>query len=592
MTLELNRIHQGDCIELLAQLEPGSVHLAFADPPFNIGYEYDVYDDRKEYDHYLDWTRSWIGGVFRALRPDGTFWLAIGDEYAAELKLIAQETGFRSRSWVIWYYTFGVNCTRKFNRSHAHLFHFVKNPKEFTFNFKDPAIRVPSARQLVYADSRANPRGRLPDDTWILRPHDVPDGFSEGQDTWYFPRVAGTFKERAGFHGCQMPEQLLGRIVRASSNEGDSVLDPFAGSGTTLTVAKKLCRQWIGFELSKEYARQASGRIGRATVGGQLEGPANPLLSAPPTRNGKQRGIRRDSGDSALAAPDHSTAAQARIRVGASTKLVGRDGRAYSDSETPIVLAFLASRDGFSSDQLLADPELNAAFIAACVREGAPGLPRDWNRTLLRLRKVSRLPKVEARRRRSLTDEQIDPFSFASEIAWRRVEEKRNLVSLDEIFCDPEAAEEFDRISERYAPGYSAFEYRWAALWIRKRAKKFRLADLDAHGQAAGWSLPRLQRWPKLDLNSLVDRPGVYVARSESETRYVYVGATFNLKSRLELTRDLDGAIGVSIVPMPGVTYRKSHELHERQSAYIRRLRPRLNSSCWDEREEVNSAGV
>jgi len=289
VALKPNRIHQGDCVELLAKLEPGSVHLAFADPPFNIGYEYDVYDDRKAYEHYLDWSREWMAGVHRALRPDGTFWLAIGDEYAAELKLAARDLGFSCRSWVIWYYTFGVNCTRKFNRSHAHLFHFLKDPKRFTFNENDPAIRVPSARQLVYADARANPKGRLPDDTWILRPQDLQGGFSEDSDTWYFPRVAGTFKERAGFHGCQMPEQLLGRIVRASSNVGDLVLDPFTGSGTTLTVAKKLGRSWIGCELSQEYVRQATERIERASVGESLNGAADPLASAPATVNGKRR---------------------------------------------------------------------------------------------------------------------------------------------------------------------------------------------------------------------------------------------------------------------------------------------------------------
>jgi hypothetical protein len=65
--------------------------------------------------------------------------------------------GFHCRSWVVWYYTFGVNCTKKFSRSHTHLFHFVKDPKSFTFNLQD--IRVPSARQLVYADARADARG-------------------------------------------------------------------------------------------------------------------------------------------------------------------------------------------------------------------------------------------------------------------------------------------------------------------------------------------------------------------------------------------------------------------------------------------------
>src|SRR5438105_15918861 len=156
-------------------MEAGSVDLAFADPPFNIGYKYDVYKDRRGSAQYLDWTRTWGQAVQRVLKPTGTFWLAIGDDYAAELKLIFQnELGMHCRSWVVWYYTFGVHCTKKFSRSHTHLFHFVRDSKQFTFN--DDAIRVPSARQLVYADARANAKGRLPDDTWILRPHDVPEG--------------------------------------------------------------------------------------------------------------------------------------------------------------------------------------------------------------------------------------------------------------------------------------------------------------------------------------------------------------------------------------------------------------------------------
>ena len=159
--------------------------------------------------------------VHRVLKPGGTFWLAIGDEYAAELKVDAEhKIGFTTRSWVVWYYTFGVNCTQKFSRSHVHLFHFVKDENNFTFNAEDPQVRVPSARALVYADKRANPAGRLPDDTWILRPQDLPEGFQPTDDTWYYARVAGTFKERQGFHGCQMPEQLLGRIIRVEQQPG------------------------------------------------------------------------------------------------------------------------------------------------------------------------------------------------------------------------------------------------------------------------------------------------------------------------------------------------------------------------------------
>lgn len=287
MALKVDTVHQGDCIAGLKKLPASVVDLAFADPPFNIGYHYDEYDDRQKYDDYLDWTRKWMEAVCRVLKANGTFWVAIGDEYAAEVKLIARnDLGLTCRSWVIWYYTFGVNCKHKFSRSHAHLFYFVRDPDNFTFNGQEPAVRVPSARQLVYADRRANPKGRLPDDTWILRPQDLPDGFTPDEDTWYFPRVAGTFKERAGFHGCQMPEQLLGRIIRCCSKGGDKpdlVLDPFAGSGTTLAVAKKLGRRWLGFELSKEYAAQTNQRLRKIEEGDPLDGAARPLTSAPST---------------------------------------------------------------------------------------------------------------------------------------------------------------------------------------------------------------------------------------------------------------------------------------------------------------------
>jgi len=307
--LSFNKLYQGDCIRRLAELGPASIDLALADPPFNIGYDYDVYDDRRSRDDYLDWSRTWIKAVAAVLKPTGTFWLAIGDEYAAELKLIAQDdAGLTCRSWVVWYYTFGVNCTRKFSRSHTHLLYFVKDPRRFTFNANDPAVRVPSARQLVYADRRANPRGRLPDDTWILRPQDVEQGFGRDEDTWYFPRVAGTFKQRAGFHGCQMPEQLLGRIIlscsrgphAADQREGpseppDVVLDPFAGSGTTLAVAKKLGRRWIGFELSRDYVRQIYKRLKGIEAGDPLEGAENPLSTAPTTSNGRKLRTRRAS---------------------------------------------------------------------------------------------------------------------------------------------------------------------------------------------------------------------------------------------------------------------------------------------------------
>ncbi|MBI1347992.1 site-specific DNA-methyltransferase [bacterium] len=295
----------------MEQLPPGCVDLVFADPPFNIGYDYDVYADALHPNQYLNWCQRWMAGVHRALKDDGTFWLAIGDEYAAELKVLAQrEIGFRCRSWVVWYYTFGVNCRQKFTRSHAHLFYFVKNEKQFTFRGEELENRIPSARQLVYADKRANPQGRLPDDTWIispadvaepppsdrppaastwvLRPQDLADRFTAQEDTWYFPRVAGTFKEREGFHGCQMPEQLLGRIIRMCSHPGEMVLDPFSGSATTLAVAKKLGRRYLGFDLSEQYVTRGLKRLESIAVGDPLDGSPEPTMSAPTTKAGRR----------------------------------------------------------------------------------------------------------------------------------------------------------------------------------------------------------------------------------------------------------------------------------------------------------------
>src|SRR5947199_4252270 len=166
--MDTDRLHRGDCLELLAELPTACVELAFAAPPFNIGYEYDAYDDRRAKADYLAWTEKWLAAVCRVLKPSASFLVAIGDEYAAEVKVRLDALGLTLRNWIIWHYTFGVKCTKKFNRSHAHIFAYVVNPKRFTFNAE--GVRVPSARQTTYADRRANPKGKLPDDTWVRRP--------------------------------------------------------------------------------------------------------------------------------------------------------------------------------------------------------------------------------------------------------------------------------------------------------------------------------------------------------------------------------------------------------------------------------------
>lgn len=253
-----NEIWAGDCLQLLPTLPKGSVDLVFADPPYNIGYQYDLYNDRRGKADYLGWTEKWLKSVKQVLKPTGSLFVAIGDEYVAEMKVRLDALGFSMRNWIVWHYTFGVNCTKKFNRSHAHILYYVADPRQFTFN-PDP-VRVPSARMTTYADRRANPVGKLPDDTWVLRPQETEGHFRADQDTWYLPRVCGTFKERTG-HPCQMPEAVLERIIRSASNPGDLVLDPFAGSGTTLAVAKRLRRKYLGIELSENYVYDIRARL-------------------------------------------------------------------------------------------------------------------------------------------------------------------------------------------------------------------------------------------------------------------------------------------------------------------------------------------
>lgn len=317
--LPQDTIAQGDCLELMRSWPSESVDLVFADPPYNIGFKYDQYQDKLDCDKYIVWTEDWISAAADLLKPTGSMYILIGDEYAAEtrlhLKRLQQQGKLLFRNWIIWHYTFGQRCKVKYNRSHAHLFYCVgsaavnkktgqpisklASDPPFTFNYD--AVAVPSARMTTYNDARQNPKGKLPDDTWYQkfptskdwyqRPQDAIDAaaelidtehdpdaplvdaaahsggnsgggyFDADSDTWYLSRLCGTFKEREQWHPCQLPEALLERIVLASSNKGDVVFDPFAGSGTTLTVANKLGRHWLGCEMSAEYREKALQRI-------------------------------------------------------------------------------------------------------------------------------------------------------------------------------------------------------------------------------------------------------------------------------------------------------------------------------------------
>jgi len=237
----LNRIICGDCIEVLGKVREPFADLIFADPPFNIGYKYDKYYDKVKSKNYIAWTKDWMSVCKKVLKPHGSFYIAIGDEYAANVKIIADDLGLIMRNWIIWHYTFGQQMKKKFARAHTHILYFVKHKDHFTFNAD--VTRVISDRQRRYKDKRAYPEGKMPDDVWDE-----------------YPRVCGTFEERTDFP-CQMPESLLARIIRVSSNDNDWILDPFVGSGTTTIAAAKLGRNFTGIDISEEYVRKSQERI-------------------------------------------------------------------------------------------------------------------------------------------------------------------------------------------------------------------------------------------------------------------------------------------------------------------------------------------
>lgn len=223
--------------------EHGPARLIFTDPPYNIGIDYGAGKDADSLSDgaYLRWVDEWIGLCCDCLSEDGSLWVMIGDEYAAEYAMILKRRGLTLRSWIKWYETFGVNCQNKFNRTSRHIFYAVKDEKSFVFN-PEPVTR-PSDRQAKYGDSRAASGGKLWDDVWQI------------------PRLTGTCTERIPDFPTQLPLSLVEPIVLCASMPGDLVVDPFNGSGTTGLASVRNGRKYVGVEKSETFADIASKRL-------------------------------------------------------------------------------------------------------------------------------------------------------------------------------------------------------------------------------------------------------------------------------------------------------------------------------------------
>jgi DNA modification methylase len=251
-------IHLADCSRVLwgtPDYHCESARLVFADPPYNIGWDYGGGggEDSLPASQYIRWCDQWMARSYDCLTPDGSFWLLIGDEFVADLKIAAEDTGFTLRQWLIWYESFGVNCTTKFGRTHRHLLWFVKDPKNFVFH--GDAVKRPSDRQVKYADPRAAEDGKIWDSVWGINPP--------------IHRVAGTHAEAIpGSPAPQLPLGLLRPIIACASDPGDLVIDPFCGNATTGVAALELGRRFVGFELRKPIRDLAVLRMRAASVKG------------------------------------------------------------------------------------------------------------------------------------------------------------------------------------------------------------------------------------------------------------------------------------------------------------------------------------
>ncbi len=252
------RLFQGDALDWLKSLDNESAELVFADPPYNI--KKAEWDDFESMQIYVAWCRGWLAEVARVLKPNGTLYVCGFSEILADIKVAAAPL-FRGCRWLVWHYKNKANLGKDWGRSHESILHFRKGRQQ-TFNVDD--VRIPyGAHTLKYPDhpqaetSQYGRGSKVERDDWT--PH--PLG-AKAKDVIEIPTTCNGMGEKTA-HPTQKPEELLRRLVLASSNPGDLVLDPFSGSGTTLVVAEQLGRRWLGCEKEPQYNDWAIERIER-----------------------------------------------------------------------------------------------------------------------------------------------------------------------------------------------------------------------------------------------------------------------------------------------------------------------------------------
>jgi len=240
----------GDSIEVLKQLKDKVIDLIFADPPYNLGKDFgngsDNWSDRER---YLEWCYRWIDECFRVLKDNGTFYLMNSTQNMPFISVYLQKK-YNIINDIIWYYdSSGVQSKKKFGSLYEPIIMANKSAKNsYTFNWQDILVEAKTGAKRNLIDYRKTPPQPYNNEK-------VPG------NVWEIPRVRYKMDEYEN-HPTQKPEALLERIIKASSNPGDIVLDPFSGSFTTSAVAVRLGGKSIGIDLNEEYYKIGIRRSG------------------------------------------------------------------------------------------------------------------------------------------------------------------------------------------------------------------------------------------------------------------------------------------------------------------------------------------
>lgn len=243
------QIYWGDALEVLsAEIADCSIDLVFADPPYNIGKNFSGFQDKwGSEEAYAEWCYSWLDLCIRKLTNSGTLYVMCSTQSMPYLDFHLRKR-LHILSRIIWAYdSSGVQARNYFGSLYEPILHCVKDRRSYTFNSEDILVEAKTGAKRKLIDYR--------------KPTPQPYNAQKVPgNVWYFPRVRYRMPEYEN-HPSQKPESLLERIIRASSDPGNTVLDPFAGTFTTCAVAKRLGRNTIGIELQEEYLKIGLRRL-------------------------------------------------------------------------------------------------------------------------------------------------------------------------------------------------------------------------------------------------------------------------------------------------------------------------------------------